>query len=128
MLRVLFVILALGALPSLASAEGRKISGKHGVGEIRNACSKAGGTFSVHDDGAGYGCNVKNCDGKGGNCTVACDNNGNCHGSTPGRILPGTAVTGVLSGTTSAGVLDSGSTTPVKPKATRAPQPGAVKK
>lgn len=64
--------------------------GKHSVADIRSSCSKAGGSFSVHPDGGGYGCIKNNCDGKGGTCTVACDNKTNdCYGTTPYRGGPG---------------------------------------
>jgi hypothetical protein len=36
-----------------------------------------------------YGCKKDNCDGKGGDCVVACSPNQNCYGSTPGRTAPG---------------------------------------
>jgi len=106
-LPILFAVLGLAALATLASAETAKLGGKHGVGEIRNACSKAGGNFSVAPDGGGYACHKANCDGKGGSCSVDCDNNNNCTGTTPGKAgpRPGKGVKGVLSGPKSAGVV-----------------------
>jgi hypothetical protein len=98
MLLRVFVLLSLllaMALPAQANVL-RPLAAKPGVGDLRSACSSAGGTFSVHADGGGYGCETKNCDGKGGNCIVACDNNNNCSGSTPTRILNPTTLIGIL--------------------------------
>ncbi len=98
MLLRVFVLLALlfaTALPAQANVI-RPLEAKPGVGDLRIACSNAGGNFSVHPDGGGYGCEKKNCDGKGGTCTVACDNNNNCHGSTPSRIVKPVTLTGIL--------------------------------
>ena len=96
MLRLLLVTLAfiVPALP--AAAEIRQMAAKPGVSELRGACSKAGGQFDVSPDGQGYACTTKDCDGKGGNCTVACDNNNNCTGSTPARIVKPTTLIGIL--------------------------------
>jgi hypothetical protein len=57
--------------------------GKHDVAEVRKAC---GASFEPAADGSGYGC-TKDC--KGGKCTVACDNNNNCTGSTPDKKVTG---------------------------------------
>ena len=45
------------------------------------------GTFTKSPYGKGYACTTSNCDGKGGSRTVACDNDQNCVGETPTRIL-----------------------------------------
>ncbi len=102
MLLRVFVLLSLllatafaSALPAQANVI-RPLAAKPGVGDLRMACSSAGGTFSVHADGGGYGCEKKNCDGKGGTCTVACDNNNNCNGSTPTRLVNPTTLIGIL--------------------------------
>ncbi|RYE87341.1 MAG: hypothetical protein EOP19_04510 [Hyphomicrobiales bacterium] len=102
MLLRVFVLLCLclgtfvaTAVPASANVL-RPISAKVGVGELRGACSSAGGTFSVHADGGGYGCEKKDCDGKGGTCIVACDNNNNCNGSTPTRITTPMTIVGIL--------------------------------
>ena len=59
----------------------RPIKGIHSIGDIARACMQAGGaTYSTSD---GYGCLKGNCDGKGGECAVDCDNGGKCTGSTP---------------------------------------------
>jgi hypothetical protein len=93
----LFLVTLLLILPVLpASAEIRSMAAKPGVSELRGACSKAGGQFDVSPDGQGYACTTTNCDGKGGNCTVACDNNNNCTGSTPARIVSPTTLIGIL--------------------------------
>lgn len=93
-----FVPLALllaTAVPAYANVM-RPLATKVGVGELRGACSRAGGNFGVHPDGGGYGCEVKDCDGKGGTCIIACDNNNNCNGSTPTRISQPTTIIGIL--------------------------------
>ena len=95
--RVLACLIALTALIALpARADVRQMAAKPGVGELRTACSRAGGQFDVSPDGGGYACTTKNCDGKGGNCTVACDNNNNCVGSTPSRLSKPTTLIGIL--------------------------------
>ena len=53
---------------------------------VLGACKEAGGVFS--DDDGGYGCTKKNCDGKGGSCTVGCTRDEQCKGSTP-KIMVG---------------------------------------
>lgn len=102
MLLRVFVLLCLLLATALASALPaqanviRPMAAKPGVGELRQACSSAGGTFSVHADGGGYGCEKKDCDGKGGTCIVACDNNNNCNGSTPTRLVNPATLIGIL--------------------------------
>jgi hypothetical protein len=68
----------------------RPLQGKHSMTEIANACSKAGGAVWGMSDGS-YGCLKGNCDGKGGDCSVTCKENGKCTGTTPqivhGRIF-----------------------------------------
>lgn len=96
MLRLFLVLLPLASIAMPAQAEIRQMAAKPGVGELRLACSKAGGQFDVSPDGGGYACTTKDCDGQGGNCTVACDNNNNCVGSTPARIVSPTTLIGVL--------------------------------
>lgn len=66
------------------------------VSQVRAGCSKAGGKFGVHADGGGYGCVNANCDGKGNNCQVHCNNNNQCVGTTPGRARPGMSIEQVL--------------------------------
>jgi hypothetical protein len=68
--------------------------GKRSVGQIKSAC---GSSFGVHDDGGGYGCVKENCDGKGGQCGVSCDNKGNCTGWHPARTTSKNFL-GVLTG------------------------------
>ena len=88
------LLLGFSALP--AQAEIRQMAAKPGVGELRLACSRAGGQFDISPDGEGYACTTRNCDGKGGNCTVACDNNNNCNGQTPSRTINPTTLVGIL--------------------------------
>jgi hypothetical protein len=94
-----YVALMCGFIMAGALAEealAAKISLTATVSQVRMACSKAGGSFSAHMDGGGYGCVKANCDGKGGNCQVQCDNNNNCTGTTPSRTAAATTVTGIL--------------------------------
>lgn len=98
MLLRVFVLLSLFlamALPAQANVI-RQLAAKPGVGDLRMACSRGGGVFSIAADGSGYGCQKKNCDGNGGVCEVACDNNNNCVGSTPTRIDTPTTLIGIL--------------------------------
>jgi hypothetical protein len=74
------------------------VSIKATVAQVRNACSRAGGTFSVDLDGKGYGCSKANCNGKGGTCHVRCDNNNNCVGATPARVSAAVDLMTILSG------------------------------
>jgi hypothetical protein len=91
------------AMPGLASAEIVKIAGTWTAQAIGSACKSAGGTFVPHADGQGYGCDKKNCDGKGGTCRVSCDTAGQCNGSTPDRRVSGLAQPRATVG----GVLDN---------------------
>jgi hypothetical protein len=95
--RSVVLIATLAAFGLIAeSAWAKKVSFTATVSQVRSACSKAGGTFDVHIDGAGYGCTKKNCNGQGGNCQVQCDNGNNCTGTTPGRTQPGDSALHVL--------------------------------
>lgn len=97
MQRLFLVIVGVAALTNVVFADIRQLSGTYTSAQIRSACASAGGSFSVHSDGQGYGCNKENCDGKGGRCVVACETkNSTCHGSTPGRISPTAGVADVL--------------------------------
>jgi len=82
------ILLSLLLLAPATAAVTRPMTASPGVDELRRACSSAGGDFVIHEDGGGYGCIVENCDGKGGTCQIACDNNNNCNGSTP-LVIPG---------------------------------------
>jgi hypothetical protein len=63
--------------------------GKQSASHIQGACKSAGGGFWVSSGGHEFGCVKKNCDGKGGNCTIFCTGGGNsCEGSTPASIHP----------------------------------------
>jgi hypothetical protein len=55
---------------------------------LQSTCSSAGGTFSTNSTGY-YGCEKKNCDGKGGTCEVHCaDSTKSCTGVTPLKQRP----------------------------------------
>lgn len=90
------LLLSLLLLAPASAATVRPMQASPGVDELRRACSSAGGDFVIHADGGGYGCIVENCDGKGGTCQIACDNNNNCNGSTPLVIQGGTTLLGIL--------------------------------
>lgn len=78
-------IAALGMIAEQAAAEQWSRIGTHGRGVVCSACMDAGGQFVTNSAGA-HGCEKKNCDGKGGDCKVACSENQECYGSTPGRV------------------------------------------
>ena len=84
---LLFIIAigTVGAFAESACADSRPI-GKHEPEAVMAACAKVSGV--PYWDKAGYGCVKENCDGKGGDCVVACSPNQNCYGSTPGRMTP----------------------------------------
>lgn len=90
------ILLSLLLLAPASAATVRPMSASPGVDELRRACSRAGGDFVIHADGGGYGCIVENCDGKGGTCQIACDNNNNCNGSTPLIIQGNVTLLGIL--------------------------------
>ena len=62
--------------------------------ELASSCAKAGGEF-FHISRAGrnsWSCEKKNCDGKGGTCSVDCDESGDittCEGTTPAALTGG---------------------------------------
>jgi hypothetical protein len=75
---------------------------------LQSSCSQAGGTFSTNSSGY-YGCEKKNCDGKGGTCEVHCsDGDKNCTGTTPLKQRP------ILAAGT-AGILQLLTASPGKP-------------
>lgn len=98
--RLAFLSLFLAATcaggPALADTRFTPLQTKIGVSDLRSTCSKVQGSFDVSPDGKGYSCTKQNCDGKGGNCTVACDNNNNCTGATPARLVGPTTLIGLL--------------------------------
>ncbi len=106
----------------------RPISGNHSIGEIAGTCKKSGGALWSMSDG--YGCLKGNCDGKGGECNVKCDNSGKCTGTTPtiqtGKQLgtfanPGAALTATTNKSAGTKSTDGGVTT-------RANQPGLLER
>ncbi len=62
------------------------IGGTHSRDDIAASCEASGGSYWSNLDR--YGCTKSNCDGKGGDCLVSCDNDGKCIGSTPQRTKP----------------------------------------
>jgi hypothetical protein len=73
---------AIGFVASAAYGEViRPIKGNHSIGEIARTCQKSGG--ALWSDSSGYGCLKGNCDGKGGECNVECNQSGKCNGKTP---------------------------------------------
>jgi hypothetical protein len=49
-------------------------------------CNYLGAMGDTLNDGVGYACTTQNCDGKGGMCTVACDNGGRLGGGGLARL------------------------------------------
>src|ERR1700677_2758525 len=88
MRRLLFLsVLAATVSSGPAFAEVHMLSGTYTFSQVLDTCTKSGGVSS--SDGEGYACTMKNCDGKGGTCTVSCGNDGKCAGSTPDSLRGG---------------------------------------
>jgi hypothetical protein len=93
------IVVSAGLVADAASAEIRPLQNKWSRAALQRSCAAGGGTFSDSPDGGGYGCYKSNCDGKGGLCSIGCDNQGNCKGQTPGRFVSGgKSVAGATSG------------------------------
>jgi hypothetical protein len=95
MRRGLIAIMAIATVAlfaSEASAKGFPIK-KVSKESLDGSCKAAGGTS--WGGGSGYGCDVRNCDGKGGYCGVHCNKSG-CYGHTPVVAPKGRTVGGVL--------------------------------
>jgi hypothetical protein len=73
--------------------EGR-LKGTFSRQAVASACSKAGGSSWSNLDS--YGCTKKNCDGKGGDCSVSCNDKGQCVGQTPPSRVAGATLGQVL--------------------------------
>jgi hypothetical protein len=90
--------LVLGLASSTAIAEDIDL-GKHNEGDIKSTCESVNAKF--HSDGQTYGCSKK-C--TGGTCSVICDKDDGCIGTTPARRLQGSnderAVWNALNGST----------------------------
>lgn len=56
--------------------------------QLRSACASAGVTFSANLEGHGCITQCTSSSGQAGTCSVGCNANGQCTGSTPGRIAP----------------------------------------
>jgi len=122
---------AFGVAAERASAEPFTPIGKHGVSQVYRACDAAGGEFKMDDKGA-YGCRKENCDGKGGECVVACSPNQDCYGSTPGRAMPPPGKYDLIkilkyspAGPPGQGLLESTPGAPDGPSGTGTPKPTA---
>lgn len=81
---LLLGLLLTTALPPATADVVRDLQGRFSQEQVKQACDKAGGTYLPGGQGS-YGCTKRNCDGKGGQCTVDCKDNGTCKGSTPSR-------------------------------------------
>jgi hypothetical protein len=82
---MVFAFIALHVDPAAALLVDMK---KVSRGSLQASCDKAGGTFSTNSTGY-YGCEKKNCDGKGGICEVNCSDSGKtCTGVTPLKQRP----------------------------------------
>lgn len=66
--------------------------GKISESSLLGSCNQAGGKFTNSGstyNNQSYGCEKKNCDGKGGDCVVTCDTKTQeCYGHTPARTVP----------------------------------------
>lgn len=129
LLAVLALIL-FAAAPALATTT-RPMSTHPTEGQLQSSCDAVGGDFMSYpeDEGGGYRCDKKNCDGKGGTCTVSCGVK-SCTAITP--IVIGGPVTLI-------GILQNGLTvlrdddlptgsisTPVTPTTDQTKSPGPV--
>lgn len=77
----LLALLFAAATPSFAE-EQRPVAHVSAT-QLKSSCDKAGGTFDAFEDQ--FRCDKKNCDGKGGNCSVVCDGK-SCYGITPNAL------------------------------------------
>jgi len=77
------VVLVLGLVSSAVMAEDVDL-GKHKPDDIKATCESVGAKFL--SDGQTYGCSKK-C--TGGTCSVICDKDDGCIGTTPARRLQG---------------------------------------
>lgn len=126
---LLFTLTCL--VPPAMAEKTRPMSGTHMATDVLDACNAAGGKFDVghdeHGDATTYGCNVKNCDGKGGDCSVTCGAESHtCVGSTPKIIVSATLLMMLQNGSNvnhSYGAVE-GATTPNHPTETEAPKSG----
>lgn len=80
--RIALLLASLTLALFVAPAVAFPIGGTHTKDEIRAKCATSGGEFSANLET--FSCFVKNCDGKGGNCSVSCGvSDGKCDGSVP---------------------------------------------
>jgi len=75
----------LGFTFAASSAQARYVSlGEISTADLMRACNAVNGSFDAF--GSDYSCIVENCDGKGGMCVIACNNEGGfvtCTGTVP---------------------------------------------
>ncbi len=83
---VAFMLGTSGFLSTAATAETVRLQGTYTRSELRSACSNAGGSFFANLNG--HHC-TKECtsNGQQGVCSVSCNTEGTCTGSTPGRTM-----------------------------------------
>jgi purine nucleoside permease len=80
---VIVTAFAVGFVASAAHAYKIRPLANHGPADVAQACSSSGGSYWSNAITGDYGCSTENCDGKGGTCTVDCNKNHQCYGSTP---------------------------------------------
>ena len=87
MLLRVFVLLCIFLGGAIAPATAFPISQKMTTSQLQSTCGKVGGSFDDYGSAGLMGtCTKKNCDGKGGDCKVTCDEQGRCVGSTPNAL------------------------------------------
>lgn len=98
-LLLLFALASAALLPTIAQAE-QKTKFYATQSAVMSACKSSGGIETNGWGSGGYGCLKKNCDGKGGGCSVECTAGGDCDGFGPkGRVVrPGRGISGFLGG------------------------------
>jgi hypothetical protein len=92
---LLFAIFIVTATAAHANVV-RPMEASPSFGELQKTCTDIGGSFTKSPDNQGYACTTDNCDGNGGQCHVVCDNDQNCVGSTPTRIVTPVNLRGIL--------------------------------
>lgn len=119
-LALTLLVCLLAYSPTLAAQHFVKLNTSIQPGPLRDTCKSVKGVYSVASDGKSYSCVKNNCDGKGGQCAVACNGYGECTGVTPARLVgPMTLVdilgNGKLRTRTDTKVPESLSTVPLAP-------------
>ena len=86
-LSVAFTLIAAIGLSVGSSLANEVALHKHTAEEVKDACNKAGGSFS-QDPGGMYGCGTDCHGGPGTDCTVGCTKDQTCTGQVIGRGRP----------------------------------------